>query len=69
MNNEFEERLLPRDEVERVTTLKKDTIYRLEREGKFPRRRKIVGDRVGWLASEVNEWILNREVKLPDQAA
>lgn len=33
------------------------TIWRLEKAGKFPKRRQISPGRVGWLASEVDAWI------------
>ena len=32
------------------------TIERLEREGQFPKRRQLSGQRVGWLVREVQEW-------------
>ncbi len=32
-------------------------IWRLERDGKFPRRIKIGPNRVAWLLSEVSAWI------------
>ena len=31
------------------------TIERLEREGQFPKRRQLSGQRVGWLVREVQE--------------
>lgn len=37
------------------------TIFKLEREGKFPARRKLSPGRVGWLKSEVEVWLANRE--------
>lgn len=32
-------------------------LWRLERNGKFPRRVKIGPGRVGWLSDEIDEWI------------
>lgn len=35
-------------------------IWRLEKEGKFPKRLKLGPNRVGWLLSEVDDWIRAR---------
>lgn len=35
-------------------------IWRLEQEGKFPRRIKVSVNRVGWIADEVNAWLAER---------
>ncbi|MCP3701360.1 MAG: AlpA family phage regulatory protein, partial [Alteromonas sp.] len=35
------------------------SINRLEREGKFPARRKIAEKAMGWLASDIEEWMQN----------
>ena len=37
------------------------TLYRWEREGIFPKRKKIGPYLVGWLASEVEDWIRSRK--------
>ncbi len=37
------------------------TIWRLERDGKFPRRVSIVGNLVGWRLSEVLAWMESRK--------
>jgi predicted DNA-binding transcriptional regulator AlpA len=54
------DRILNQHEVQRATNMSRTTIWRLEREGEFPRRRQIVGHRIGWLESEVVEWIQGR---------
>jgi prophage regulatory protein len=36
------------------------TVWRWEKAGQFPRRRKLGGRSVGWLNSEVMEWIVTR---------
>ena len=36
------------------------TLWRWEKNGQFPRRRKLGGRSVGWLVSEVAEWIASR---------
>lgn len=45
--------------VER-TGLSRSTIWRLERAGLFPRRRRISANVVAWLESEVSAWIEGR---------
>ena len=47
-------------EVERVTGLSRTTIWRLERQNEFPRRRRLSANAVGWLESEIQEWISER---------
>jgi predicted DNA-binding transcriptional regulator AlpA len=36
--------------------------WQMERDGQFPRRRRISANRVAWLESEIIEWIRTREV-------
>jgi prophage regulatory protein len=42
----------------RLTGLSKSTIWRLERLGRFPKRRKISICAVGWPDHEVQEWLI-----------
>ncbi len=35
-------------------------IWRFERDGKFPKRIKLGANRVGWLLSEVEDWIAEK---------
>ena len=56
--------LLRRREVERRTALGTSTIYKLVREGQFPRAKRVPGAPgvVVWLESEVEAWLAS----LPD---
>ncbi|MDI6854840.1 MAG: AlpA family phage regulatory protein [Deltaproteobacteria bacterium] len=36
------------------------TVWRWEKNGQFPRRRKLGGRSVGWLRKEILEWIASR---------
>jgi prophage regulatory protein len=54
------DRIMPAAEVARATGLSRTTIWRMERDGKFPARRQVHGHRVGWLESEVDAWIQAR---------
>lgn len=49
-------------EVLKLTKLSKSTRWRLEHIGKFPKRRRLSANSVGWLASEIENWITSCEV-------
>lgn len=55
------ERILREPEVGRVTGLGRTTRYEMERRGEFPRRRQIGLGAVGWLESELLEWMRTRK--------
>lgn len=54
------DRFIREDEVRRITGLSRTSRWRLERRGEFPRRRRISGNAIGWLASEIQEWVKQR---------
>jgi prophage regulatory protein len=56
------ERVLRTAEVQARTGLGRTSVWRREKDGTFPRRRLIGGGIVGWLESEVDEWIRSRPV-------
>lgn len=45
-----------------ITTLSKATIYREIKQGKFPAPIQLTNRSVGWLMSEIEEWI-NKKAK------
>lgn len=47
-------------EVAGCIGLSRATIWRLQREGRFPKQRRLSSNAVGWLAEEVEEWIRTR---------
>jgi prophage regulatory protein len=49
-------------QVMQVTGLSRMTIYRLEIAGKFPRRRRLSGNSVAWLESDIETWARERPV-------
>lgn len=53
-------RLLRLPEVEAVTGLSGTTIWRREKEGEFPRRRRVAGNLVAWRSDEIERWIESR---------
>ena len=51
------ERLIKSREVLDRTGLSRSTIWRLERQGAFPKHRRISANAVAWLEHEVSAWI------------
>jgi prophage regulatory protein len=56
------DRIMSTSEVVEATGVSRTSIWREERAGRFPRRRQLIGHRVGWLESEVTEWLQARPV-------
>jgi prophage regulatory protein len=55
------DRILNRKERRTRVGLSEPTLWRMERSGKFPARRKLSPGRVGWIESEVDQWISERQ--------
>jgi prophage regulatory protein len=51
------EKLLSKKTVREYCLYSSAHIDRLEKAGKFPLRVKLSANRVGWVASEIEEWI------------
>jgi prophage regulatory protein len=51
------DRILREREVRTMTGLSRTTRWRLERAGQFPRKRQLSPGAVGWLESEVVDWL------------
>ena len=62
-------RFLRAPEVARLTGVSRTTLWRLEKRGEFPQRRRIAPGAVGWLADEVTEWLRSRPLAVPDEEA
>lgn len=56
MENEYWREL----QVREATKLSRSTRWRLESQGKFPARRQLSPNAVGWLRAEVEAWIQSR---------
>ena len=56
----MEKLLMTTEEVCQAVSLSRTSIWRLEAQGEFPRRRQVSAQRVGWLRSEVTEWVESR---------
>ena len=53
--------ILRTESVLKATGLSRTTLWRLEKNGQFPPRRKLSARLVGWLETEVAEWVKNRQ--------
>jgi len=61
--------LLRINDVEARTALDRVTIWRLERSGRFPRRRLVAARTVRWIDSEIEEWIASLPAALLQEVA
>jgi prophage regulatory protein len=43
-----------------TTGLSRSTRWRLEKAGKFPKRRQLSAKSIGWLSSEIEAWMYTR---------
>ncbi len=56
------ERVLSKAETVERTGMSHTTIRREEKAGRFPRRRQITPAKIGWLESEIDEFLRTRPV-------
>jgi prophage regulatory protein len=56
----MEDKILRRPKVREVSGFSDSQIDRMEKEGNFPRRRKISERVTGWSNNEIQAWINNR---------
>ena len=61
--DERDQRVLRRDEVVRITGLSASTIRRLELSGRFPQRRVLSANAIGWLSLEIEAWLRSLETE------
>lgn len=54
------DRFIRERECRAITGLSRATRWRMEREGKFPKRKQISKNGVAWLLSEVTAWMQTR---------
>lgn len=55
--DENQERILRKRELLNMIGLSDATVWRMERDGKFPKRLRLGGNSCGWLRSEIYEWM------------
>ncbi|THD44237.1 helix-turn-helix transcriptional regulator [Enterobacteriaceae bacterium ML5] len=63
------ERMIREAECRQLTGLCRTTRYMMEKDGKFPLRRKLGGRSVGWLLSEISFWQINQPKADSNQTA
>ena len=59
------DRMVLEPERKRITGVGRSSWAVLEANGEAPRRRLVLGSRVGWLESELVEWLRSRPVGAP----
>ena len=57
------DRIISGREVREMVSYSLMQIWRLERDGRFPRRIKLGPGRVGWSLREVQDWIAERKAE------
>jgi len=57
MEKKIAKRIIRKPELLAMIGLSDPTIWRMEKEGKFPKRIRLGGNSCGWLESEINEWL------------
>ena len=55
-----QERILRLEEVKKTTGLSRSSIYSFIKAGKFPSTIPLGARAVGWLESEINDWVAQR---------
>tara|TARA_R110002124_G_scaffold28707_7_gene100905 strand:- start:7613 stop:7822 length:210 start_codon:yes stop_codon:yes gene_type:complete len=57
------DRIIREAERKTITSISRTTAWSLERKGLFPKRRQLYpeSNSVGWLLSELNDWVASRQ--------
>lgn len=56
------DKIIRSSEISDLTGLSLSTIRRLEQTGSFPKRIKIANNAVGWLKSDIDQWLNNFKI-------
>ena len=59
------DRFIGEPEIKKITSLSRSTRWRLEREGKFPKKHHLSANRIGYLQSDIKEWLESRATTAP----
>ena len=54
------DRIIRMKDLPSIVGLSRSSVWRLEKAGHFPPRRKLGANSVGWLHSDIQAWMLNR---------
>jgi prophage regulatory protein len=55
-----QQRIIRKPELLNMIGLSDPTVWRMEKDGHFPKRLRLGGNSCGWLATEVNKWLADR---------
>ncbi|TVL29249.1 helix-turn-helix transcriptional regulator [Shewanella xiamenensis] len=63
LNKPSTDRIVREAERKAITSISRTTAWSLERKGLFPKRRQLYpqSTSVGWLLSELTEWVASRQ--------
>lgn len=61
LNINQKDRVINQGELAEFLGVTRVTVWKLEKSGDIPKRKKIPGTRGGWLLSDIIEWIRDRE--------
>lgn len=65
----MDEEILRLPAVKKMTGMSRSSIYQMESDGRFPQRRRIGLRAVGWMKSDIKQWIANRVFASPREGA
>ncbi|MCL1143707.1 helix-turn-helix transcriptional regulator [Shewanella gaetbuli] len=62
-NQTLPDRIVREAERKAITSISRTTAWTLERKGQFPKRRQLYpqSPSVGWLLSELTDWVASRQ--------
>lgn len=60
INEANRQRIIRKPELRKIIGLSDPTVWRLEKDGKFPKRLRLGGNSCGWLESEILSWLAER---------
>ncbi|WP_434930702.1 helix-turn-helix transcriptional regulator [Shewanella sp. HL-SH5] len=63
LNQTLPDRIVREAERKKITSISRTTAWSLERKGLFPKRRQLYpqSTSVGWLLSELTDWVSTRQ--------
>lgn len=60
-----QDRFIDEDECKDITNYSRTRRWELEKLGLFPKRRQLGEHKIGWLKSEIDDWIKSRPISGP----
>lgn len=56
----YGEKIIKMNEVQKLTSLSRSTIWRLEKSGHFPSKIQLAEKAIGWIEGDIQRWIQSR---------